>query len=321
VLNVRPWLDECLDSLLSQTHKNLEILVVDNGSTDGSRERLQEYAMKHSQVRYIEHPGVGRLGGARNAGMRAARGDYIGFVDSDDYVMPEMFAELSSLAVDTGAELTLCNVTAFFQADNHRVTMIPKNRMTTDRGFQWRDRPHIFRNLTSWNKLYSVRLLKRLDLWFPEGLYHEDQYFVTLAFLAAERIASTPNCHYVYRKQRPGAIGLQRGRDNLHVFEVMRMLADYVRENLPQFTDFSFLSEIALSRYLMLQHMTGGRYHWAFFRQMRKEVRNIDYISDFRLLSASEQREARCAGRMPYVGYLAYCMARKAYGWVRAAYR
>ena len=93
VYNVAAWLPRCVDSILAQTYENLEILLVDDGSTDGSGNICEEYAKKDTRIRVL-HKENGGLSSARNAGLDAAAGAYIGFVDSDDWIAPEMYAEL-----------------------------------------------------------------------------------------------------------------------------------------------------------------------------------------------------------------------------------
>ena len=93
VYNVRPFLETCLDSLLQQTYPYLEILLIDDGSTDGSGDLCDHYARKDSRIQVI-HQENGGLGAARNEGIRRARGEYLSFVDSDDWVSPAMIQEL-----------------------------------------------------------------------------------------------------------------------------------------------------------------------------------------------------------------------------------
>ena len=104
VYNVEAWLPRCGDSILSQTYENLEILLVDDGSTDDSGLICEEYAKKDTRIRVI-HKENGGLSSARNSGLDAASGEYIGFVDSDDWIEPEMYAEMLSLMLKSDAQI------------------------------------------------------------------------------------------------------------------------------------------------------------------------------------------------------------------------
>lgn len=110
VYNVKSYIDKCVDSLLNQTMGNIEIVLVDDGSTDGSGEVCDAYAKAHSNIRVV-HKENGGLGSARNAGMKVARGKYIGFVDSDDYVSSKMYEILLDLLVRNDADCSYCEFT------------------------------------------------------------------------------------------------------------------------------------------------------------------------------------------------------------------
>ena len=107
IYNVEKYLSRCLDSVLSQTVNNIEVIGVDDGSTDRSGEILDLYVNKDSRVRAVHQPNAG-LGPARNAGMLTARGQYIGFVDSDDWVHEDMFARLLSASISFNADVVTC---------------------------------------------------------------------------------------------------------------------------------------------------------------------------------------------------------------------
>ena len=122
VYNVENYMRKCIDSLLNQTLSNIEIILVDDGATDTSPKICDEYARKHSCIRVI-HKQNGGLGSARNAGMKAARGKYIGFVDSDDYVSVKMYETLWNLAETNEADCAYCEFTRFW---NDTVDIIPQ---------------------------------------------------------------------------------------------------------------------------------------------------------------------------------------------------
>ena len=109
VYNIEAYLRKCIDSILAQTYTNLEIILVDDGSTDNSGEICNEYAAKDARIRVI-HKGNGGLSSARNTGIDIATGKYIGFVDSDDYLAPDMYEKLLGAIVNNHADISVCNV-------------------------------------------------------------------------------------------------------------------------------------------------------------------------------------------------------------------
>ncbi len=153
VFNTAPYLKQCLDSLLSQTLNNIEIICVDNGSTDDSLNILKEYGDKHDNIVILVHP-EGRQAGARNAGMDVANGTYIGFVDSDDFVSADMFQRLYDAAQATNASVSVCNVTAFNDKGSYNSAMLPNEYFSVDGGFHIIEKPQLLRNTTACNKLY-----------------------------------------------------------------------------------------------------------------------------------------------------------------------
>src|SRR5665647_3087465 len=107
VFGVEPFLDECVLSLLRQTYEDLEIILVDDGSPDCCDKICDHYAALDPRIRVIHKKNSG-LSDARNAGLQVARGDYIGFVDSDDYIASDMFSFLLSLLLDTQSDISIC---------------------------------------------------------------------------------------------------------------------------------------------------------------------------------------------------------------------
>ena len=114
VYKVEKYIRRCIDSLLAQTWKNIEIILVDDGSPDSCGQICEEYAAVYDKIRVL-HKENGGLSDARNAGIAVAQGEYIGFVDSDDYIMPDMFEKLAKAAMEQHVKLSMCS---FFCIDS-----------------------------------------------------------------------------------------------------------------------------------------------------------------------------------------------------------
>lgn len=203
VYKVEPWLDRCVQSIVDQSHQNLEIILVDDGSPDHCGAMCDAWAEKDSRIQVI-HKENGGLSSARNAGLAAATGEYIAFVDSDDWVHPAyLFAMYHAIAC-SGADVAACDV-CFLQAeeavpearDLESFTVFsPKEAIATilrGRGFR----------AVAWNKLYRRQLLTGEN--FPVGKYHEDEFFTYRILAKAEKLAFVDAPLYYYF-QRPGSI-------------------------------------------------------------------------------------------------------------------
>ena len=207
VYNVEKYLRKCLDSLVNQTLKDIEIICINDGSTDDSLNILQEYAREHHNVVVIDQENQG-VSIARNNGINKAQGDYIGFVDPDDWVEPDMFKILYEKAVKTGVDIVECDYRMVFENS----TKI-KNRTLFGSLHTWKKFPiacgkifdwkyvktQVFNGLRCmvWNRLYKRSLIFDNNLTFPDGKC-EDYPFSLDAVLSAKSIVYCPKTLYNY---------------------------------------------------------------------------------------------------------------------------
>ena len=193
VYGVEAYLNQCIDSILAQTHKNLEIILVDDGSPDRCPTICDEYARKDSRVRVI-HKKNGGLSDARNAGLEIATGEYIGFVDSDDWIMSDMFEYLLKGILGYEAEISYCGFVNVrkdwidyqaMQMDVVYTTEMALNELFFDRLGNY-----------AWNKLYKAELWKFIR--FPIGRNFEDILTMYKIFEQAARITVLKEPKYYY---------------------------------------------------------------------------------------------------------------------------
>ena len=203
IFGVEPFLDVCVLSLIHQTYTDLEIILVDDGSPDCCDKICDHYAALDPRIRVIHKKRSGPSD-ARNAGLKVARGEYIGFVDSDDYVAGNMFSTLLNLLNETGSDIAICG-----------------HAMTSNRGKPY---PYLLSHKTRvmdsteairrmlqvgqyesfvWNKLYKRELFDQIR--FPSGHLYEDLYTMYKILDKADKIVYTKEVKYYYR-QRLGSI-------------------------------------------------------------------------------------------------------------------
>ncbi|MBQ9730331.1 MAG: glycosyltransferase [Clostridia bacterium] len=178
VYNVEKYLSECVDSILRQTYQNLEVILVDDGSTDNSGAICDEYAKKDSRIK-VFHKENGGLSSARNYGLDRMHGDYVAFVDSDDYIADTMYEELIKKCLEYGADITACGFTRFYEdgKEEHRYAFF-EGECFIGKDF---DRladygPYKDLVVVAWNKLYKSCVFNQIR--YPAGKLHEDEFII-----------------------------------------------------------------------------------------------------------------------------------------------
>lgn len=214
--NVAAYLDQCMESLAGQSMEDIEIICVNDGSSDRTAEILREWRDRDGRVRVIDRKNSG-VSAARNSGMEAAAGKYIGFVDPDDVVERNMFRRLFDAAVEKDADVAVCGYHEF--CDRGGMDM-PESGWSPSAGFFPEEKAERFRRGTPWsrcagtvwNKLIRRELLEENGVRFVPGLRQgEDLYFCLMLLTVAPRLLILPDRLYHYRRERPGSASC--GRD------------------------------------------------------------------------------------------------------------
>ena len=202
IYNVEPYLRRCVDSLLRQTYEDFELILVDDGSPDGCGAICDAYAAADYRVRVIHKPNGG-LSDARNAGMEMAEGQYIAFVDSDDWVAPEYLARLLAALEGSNADICECDV---FRTEGENpasaAAQSPREVFHTAAALEQLVHDGVFRQHV-WNKLYRREVINHIC--FPKGKTNEDEFWTYQVFGNAKRVVKIRDVLYFYF-QRPGSI-------------------------------------------------------------------------------------------------------------------
>lgn len=210
--NVAAYIDKCLDSLIRQTLRNIEIICINDGSTDDTRAHLLRWKEKDGRVILLDQQNEG-VSAARNAGLDAARGLYVGFVDPDDYVAPEMYSRLFSAALEHDADIVECGNHVF--ADSSAQLIEGKRRSPAWRFEQDASPSNFFRDsiwgkmdICVWSKLFRKSMLDTHGLRFDVNLKSgaEDETFRLMAVPHASRLLFIPDCLYYYRLMRSDSL-------------------------------------------------------------------------------------------------------------------
>lgn len=249
-------LNFCMDSLLKQTVTDYEIIAVDDASTDNSLEILRGYAQKYpKKVHVIAHEINKRQGGAKNTGLKVAKGEWIGFIDSDDWVTPDYYEKLLKKAEETGADMVGCDY-SLVKEHTFETGQVVQNNTLEQTGILDKEKHGrlIMRSGSMVIKIYKHQVIKENHLEFPEGIFYEDNCagpIWSLYFKQFEKVEEpmyyyyqhdTSTVHYVTEKKcedRMTAAGLllKEVRDR-------GFLEEYYRETEYRFTELYFVNTL-----------------------------------------------------------------------------
>ncbi len=205
VYNVEKYLDRCMASILEQTYTRLEIILVDDGSTDACGAMCDAYARKDSRVRVVHKPNGG-LSDARNAGLAIATGDYVGYVDSDDWIEPDLYERMHQACAAHGAQLAVCRYFSEYRdktVSGGDGSVVPLSREALLKIYIGGHDTYVIYN-SVWSKLFRRDLVQ--GMVFPKGRNSEDILYTTRAFCRAERAVYLDQCLYHYVLDREGSI-------------------------------------------------------------------------------------------------------------------
>lgn len=204
VYNVEQYLPACLDSLLSQSYRELEILLIDDGSTDSSGAICDEYAKKDYRIRVI-HQKNGGAANAKNTGLRAATGKYLTFLDSDDYLEPDAYKYMLNRMKETGADVVQCAFRLVYVDESQDVVMAKEPAVYGTQDYLLQYTKDWTCGLL-WDKLYCRSLFD--GIFFEEGHKIDDEFFTYQGMMNAQKVLRDPKIIYNYR---------QRGSSVVHI--------------------------------------------------------------------------------------------------------
>lgn len=278
VYKVEKYLSRCIDSILAQTYTNIEIILVDDGSPDNCDKICDEYAKKDNRIKVI-HKNNGGLSDARNAGLEIASGDYIGFVDSDDYIKEDMYQKLLKACIDNNAQLSICGRYDVFENE-----IIPSFSFS---GFKIWNSKEAIENLLTWNnldssacdKLFNKQLFKKLR--FPVGKYNEDIFVMTNILHEVNKIVHIGESMYYYC-HRPNSITTEIfSEKKMDLLDASQKVLDFVIDKYPslklQAKSFHYKGIIFLLSILQTKQ-TKKQYQNSYKMLRKLLIKNLFYI-------------------------------------------
>jgi CDP-glycerol glycerophosphotransferase len=260
IYNVEPYLRQCFDSILSQRFTDVEVIAVNDASTDNSPRIVEEYARADSRVVPVMLEENGGLGNARNIGLDRARGEYIMFIDSDDWLEGNSLEAIARRLQKTTPDVMFFDYARAYW--NGRIQRNVRHEIFREPGpevFTLRERPDVMLLLmVAWNKAYRIEFLRELGQRFMPG-YYEDLPVTYPVLMAADRISLLDRVCYYYRQRRTGAITKTPGRRHFEVFDKYDNIFAFMeaRPELDEFRPAMF--ERMIWHYLIILSQTGRR--------------------------------------------------------------
>ena len=240
VFNAEKYLRRCLNSIINQIYQNFEIILVDDGSTDGSGEICDSFAVRDSRIKVIHIPNGG-ASLARKKGLDLSKGKYVTFVDSDDWVSPSYVSTLLQVLDEYGVNVASCGVRRVKQGYNYREEVVEKSsHLLSFENLMPRFFKYEFWGF--WGKIYLRNSLSGLD--FPKATLSEDYYVMTQLFNKERQMAITDAPLYYYEYHDNSLSHQKLSMRAFEEFENVKAVYDYVCLNLPQYKDYAFSNVI-----------------------------------------------------------------------------
>ena len=240
VYNVEKYISKCLDTLVNQTLDDIEIIIVNDGSKDKSKEIIKKYEMQYlEKIKYYEKENVG-LSDARNYGMKYANGEYIAFLDSDDYVELDMYEKMYEIAKKENSDMVECNF----------IWEYP-NKTRDDIGEIYNNKKEMIEKIrvVAWNKLIKKEIVEKSKVSFPVGFRYEDVEFTykLIPYLNKVSFIKKPLVHYI---QRENSISNMQNEKTKEIFEVLDNVLRFYKEN-NFYEEYKNELEYVYTRYLL----------------------------------------------------------------------
>ena len=226
IYNVEDYLGQCLDSLLNQSYSNIELILVNDGSTDHSLELIEDYQKRYPHQFTLYTKINGGLSDARNYGLERSKGEYIAFIDSDDYVETDYIEKMMDETLKSHSKLTVCDIDVFYESGKRYVMnglrslkdVNPINAL-------------FLSPLFAWNKLYHRSLFMDTQLRYPLGLWYEDIPVTIPVFAQLDHVGVVNEALIHYRQRNTSIMGSKNSPKLQDIFTILSMITQNAKQN------------------------------------------------------------------------------------------
>lgn len=243
VYNVEKYLKRCLNSLINQTLSDIDIICINDGSKDSSLQILEQYAQKDSRIVIYNQENSG-LSVARNTGLEHASGEYIGFVDSDDWVDLDFYEKLYNSAKNNNADIAVADfIREHPNKKPKRLKLKEENIYTTPEDKFMICKVH--REGCVWNKIYRTEFIHSINLKFVPKMYYEDRDFTIRSLYFSKKLVTTPNTYYRYFANPKSIVNKRRNYiQDEHYILVRQQVLQFIKEHNIKVPDGLYKAEI-----------------------------------------------------------------------------
>lgn len=252
VYKVEAYLDRCVQSIVDQTYRNLEIILVDDGSPDHCGRLCDAWAVKDPRIKVIHKPNGG-LSDARNVGMAASTGEYIAFVDSDDWLDVQMYQHLHEAMTKTDSDIASCGARRVWLDGTPARELLGVNR---DCVLEQEDAMKALLTaqglvMTVWNKLYRKKLVDGVQ--FLVGMVHEDEFWTWQVIARAKRVVTVKESYYNYLQRESSIMGAGFSETRFAVIQAKTERQKYVEAQMPRLKDTGRVDMVFTCMYLGIE--------------------------------------------------------------------
>ena len=292
VYNVEKYLERCLDSIINQTFEEIEIICVNDGSTDNSRKILEKYKKQDSRVVIIDKKNGG-LSSARNVGMKVATGKFISFIDSDDWVNLTFLEKLYKNITTLNTDISICGVHLYDELKQEINDNLPYftlecfNDFFNNKVFSYEDTKSFLMDVPvmAWNKLYRKSFLDECNAQFPEGLIWEDGPFFFSIYFRTQKVSLIRDLLYYYRINRKGSIVQKAGKSFIDIIDVVELMYNSIKD-LPCFDEIKYEFYFRKAEDIVFRYdLISSKYKNEFSKKLKeKKFLFDDEIFDFSII-------------------------------------
>ena len=281
IYNMKKYLTKCLDSVIHQTLKDIEIICIDDGSTDNSLEILKAYAQKDPRIKVLTQENQGQ-GAARNLGIDVAESEYVSFVDPDDWIEPDTYEYAYNTITETGADYVTWGMNIIPEEKRPNLTRLNNAKAYHAIKFtglyDWDCKLYNDTTCTPCNKIFKTSIIKENQIKFPNIRYYEDEAFFAKYLLFCKKVYFSDKFLYNYIQRKSSVTALQyyskKSNHKLYFLKIFKDVYDYYEQHNALESHTEFLN-------MLLDRVIPSAYKFSYDKQLamkeiRKLIRSID---------------------------------------------